>query len=359
MCMSSQTRLFLAKLEATEGTDAAPVVGTDDLFCLLSSGGISENVTAIQVDPASPNGWELPQSVSTRKPTATLSIPFYGLGEAGGGVVNAPAWLRVLLQSCGHVNYNAGAGGGVAITWNPDNIYPLTTDSAGVATAALPTFTLYEFSGRDGSNAAGTKVVKKMLGCRVSSITINMTVGQWTSMDVAISGLWVQSDGVTTDISGADLDGAASDFLKPNGAASILTFPSGPTAVPLKSQSTQWTIDFGAEHIEGDDLASGVSCIGTSAPRITGTANPILVSSQIDLWEDAKANQTQLVYSLGTPMTPQGRSANAGYTLNFGAPAVQVLGEIDRSQKVMRQAAQLRAVSPNGTTTNPFTLTLT
>ena len=359
MCMSSRTRLFLAKLEPTEGTDANPVVGTDDVFCLQSSAGIVEGVTTVQVDPASPNGWELPQAVSTRKPTATLSIPFYGLGEAGGGVVNAPAWLRVLLQSCGHVNYNAGAGGGVAITWNPDNIYPLTTAANGTPTAALPTFTLYEFSGRDGSNATGTKVIKKMLGCRVSSITINMTVGQWTTMDVAISGLWVQSDNSTTDISGADLDGAASDFLRPNGAASVLTFPTGPTAVTLKTQSTQWTIDFGGEHIEGDDLSSGVSCIGTDAPRITGTANPILASSQIDLWENAKAAQTQLIYSLGTAMTPQGRSAGAGYTVDFDAPAVQVSGEIDRSQKVMRQAVQLRAVSPNGTTTNPFTLTLT
>jgi hypothetical protein len=58
-------------------------------------------------------------------------------------------------------------------------------------------------------------------------------------------------------------------------------------------------------------------------------------------------------------MTPQARSAKPGYTAAFDVPAVQVSGEIDRSQKVMRQAVQLRAVSPNGTTTNPFTLTLT
>jgi hypothetical protein len=356
MCFSSRTRLFLAKLETTEGVDANPVVGTDDLFVLQASSGVAGGVSTVQVDPASPTGDELPQAISTRKPVVGLEVPMYGKGISGGDVVPG-AWVRVLLQSVGHVNYNAGAGGGVQIDWTPDPIYASTTDAAGVVTAANKTFTLYELAGRDGSIASGIKVLRKALGCKVTSVNIGLTVGQWAVASFGISGLWVEPESSTLDLTNADLDNVASDFVRINGASQTFSFP-GPTSVPLRAQAVQWAIDFGGEHIEGDNTDSGVACIGLGATRITGTANPILVSSQINLWEDAKSAQTTLAYSM-TAMTPAGRTAGTGYSIKIAAPAVQVVGDVDLSSTVVRQGVTLRAVSTNGTTVRPMTISLT
>ena len=356
MCFSSRTRLFLAKLETTENTDANPVVGTDDVFALQSSGGIAGGESTVQVDPASPTGDELPQAISTRKPTASLEIPLYSKGLSAGDVV-APAWMKTILQSIGHVNYNAGSLGGAQIDWTPDPIYAQTTDATGTVTAALRTFTLYEFAGRDGSIAGGIKLLRKMVGCRVTSLGLNLTVGQWATLSVAMSGLWVLPASSTVDLTLADLDNVASDFVRINGADQAFLF-SGPTSVPLRAQAVQRAMDFGGEHIEGDDLDSGVSCIGLGATRVTGTANPILASSQIALWEAAKRDQTTHAYSM-TAMTPAGRSAGTGYSIGVSAPAVQFTGDVDRSGTVMRNGLALRAVSPNGTTTRPLTISLT
>lgn len=355
MCFSPRSRLVLAKLESTEGTDASPVVGTNDLYVLQDSPGINENVTAITNEPASPTGFELPQTTATRKPSATYRIPLYGKGEDGSGVVNLPAWVSVILQSCGHVNQDAGAGGGVQVNWTPDPLYPRLTDDGGSVSAAQKTFTIYDFWGRDGSNASGTKILQAMVGCRVSALRLLLTVGQWLVLEVDVLGKWVLPVASTTDLSGANLDGAL-DFMTPNGSASEFTF-SGPQTIPLKAQSTQWSIEFGAEQIEGDDISSGVSCVGTQQAIVTGTTNPILSSANINLWQTAIRDQSRVSYSLGTAMTAQGRSVNTGYTIDVAAPQVQFVGGFDRGSSAIRQSLQLRSVTTDSSTP-PFTLSL-
>ena len=358
MCFSPRSRLVLAKLEANEGVDAAPVVGTDDLFVLQDSAGIAQNVTTVGVDPASPTGYELPQAIATRKPTATYRIPVYGLGKTS-TAVNLPAWLGVILQSCGHVNRNADATGtdGTIVTWQPDPLFPRLTAVAGTTAAAGKTFTLYDYRGRDGSIAGGTKVLQRMVGCRVSSLSLTLTVGQWAVLEVGISGEWVIDSSSAADLSAFDLDNVRTDFVVPNGSASQFVF-AGPTTVPLRASSTVWSMDFGTEHIEGDDTSSGVACIGTQQVRVTGTTNPIVSASNIATWETAQSTQAAVAYSLATPMTPQGRTAAAGYTIDVDAPTVQLVGDYDFGSAAVRKALQIAAKSADATTP-PITLTLT
>lgn len=358
MCMNSQLRLVLFKSESTEGTDAVPVVGTDDVFVLRDSAGITQGVSTVKVDPASPTGRRLKQGTSTRKPSATYRIPIYGIGGTGVPfVVALPKWLSVALRTCGHVNQDAGAGDGIEVNWTPDPVDPRLTDDSGVVSRANRTFTIYDYWGGDGNAASGTKILQKMVGCKVVAMRINMTVGQWVVIEIDVQGLWVLPASVTTDISGFDLDGAVSQFVVPNGVASVLTLPE-PTKVGLKAQSTVWSLDFQGEQIEGDDLGSGVSCVTLGAPIITATCNPVVAAANIALWETTIRDQGLAAYSLTNALTPQGENPDTGYTFDISVPQVQFVGEYDRGSNTVRKALQLDATSSDGDASE-FTLVLT
>lgn len=356
MCtLNPRSRLVLAKLEATEGTDAAPVAGTDDLFVSMDSPGINLGITQVSNEPASPTGYELPAATSTRKPTATYRIPLYGKGRAVGPPTAPvlPQYMAVLLASCGHVDRSASTS--TQVVWTPDPINARTTSTAGSVSANLPTFTIYDYIGRDGSVAAGTKILVAMTGCRVAQIRLNLTVGQWAFLEVDIQGLAVQPVAVTTDLSAADLDDVRTDFVRCNGAQSALNYGG---AIALKTQSTVWTIDFSAVQEEGDTSDSGVACVGLRGAIVTGTMNPIQATADIAALSDAQWDQEVGAYSMAGSMTPEGRTVDTGYTLKVAAPSVQILfPNYDNTGSVIRLPTTAKAVSANSTTP-PISLTL-
>jgi hypothetical protein len=184
MCgLNPRSRLVLAKLEVTPGTDPIPAVGTDDLFVSMDSAGIKLGVTQVGNEPASPTGYELPAAIATIKPTATYRIPLYGKGLSTGSPV-LPRWLSVILASCGHVDRYAGSPAASEVVWTPDSIYPRTTSTGNVVSANPCTFTVYDFLARDGAVNTGTKILQRMVGCRVSQVRFVLTVGQWAFLDV-------------------------------------------------------------------------------------------------------------------------------------------------------------------------------
>ena len=353
MCgLNPRSRLVLAKLEATPGTDPVPQVGTDDLFVSMDSAGIKLGVTQVGNEPASPTGYELPAAVSTIKPSATYIIPLYGKGKVTGEPV-LPKWLSVFLASCGHVDQSDG--GGVRVKWTPDSIFPRNTNPAGTVTAAEKcTFTVYDYLARDGSVATGTKILQRMVGCRVSQVRLNLTVGQWAALEVDILGLSVEPASVVTDLSAADLDNVRTDFVRANAAQSSLNLGS---AIALNSQSTSWAIDFGANQEEGDSGVTGVSTVGTRQCLVTGSMNPILATANIGVWTDAQFGQTDHAYSMSGSMTPEGQLVNTGYTIKVAAPAVQIIYDYDTSGSVVRLPTTLKAVSDDSTTP-PISITL-
>lgn len=352
MCgLNPRSRLVLAKLEATPGTDPVPQVGIDDLFVSMDSAGIKLGVTQVGNEPASPTGYELPAAVSTIKPSATYIIPLYGKGEVGGEPV-LPKWLSVFLASCGHVDQSLL--GGTQVKWEPDSIFPRNTPVTGPTAAEKCTFTVYDYLARDGSIAGGTKILQRMVGCRVSQVRLNLTVGQWAALEVDILGLSVEPASVTTDLSAADLDNVRTDFVRANAAQSSLNLG---TAIALNSQSTSWAIDFGANQEEGDSGVTGVSTVGTRQCLVTGSMNPILATANIGAWTDAQFEQTDHAYSMSGSMTPEGQLVNTGYTIKVAAPAVQIIYDYDTSGSVVRLPTTLKAVSDDSTTP-PISITL-
>jgi hypothetical protein len=361
MCgLNPRSRLVLAKLEVTPGSDPGPTPGTDDLFVSMDSEGIKLGVTQVGNEPASPTGYELPAAIATIKPTATYRIPLYGKGLSTGNPV-LPRWLSVILASCGHVNLNAGSPAGSSVIWTPDSIYPRTTAVGGAITAQKCTFTVYDYLARDGAITTGTKILQAMVGCRVSQARIVLTVGQWAFLEVDILGLSVQPVASTTDLSGADLDDVRTDFVRANAAQSQLVFGAGTYA--LQSQSTTWTIDFGATQEEGDTTSAGVATVGTRQALVTASMNPIQTSgtptpgTDITLLSDAQFEQEDGAYSMAGSMTPEGRSVNIGYTLKVAAPAVQIVFDYDTTGSVVRLPTTAKAVSADSTTP-PISITL-
>ena len=361
MCgLNPRSRLVLAKLEATPGTDPIPVPGTDDLFVSMDSDGIKLGVTQVGNEPASPTGYELPAAIATIKPTATYRIPLYGKGLSTGNPV-LPRWLSVILASCGHVDRYAGSPAGSEVVWTPDSIYPRTTSVLNAVSANNCTFTVYDYLARDGAITTGTKILQAMVGCRVSQARIVLTVGQWAFLEVDILGLSVQPVASTTDLSGADLDDVRTDFVRANAAQSQLVFGAGTYA--LQSQSTTWTIDFGATQEEGDTTSAGVATVGTRQALVTASMNPIQTSgtptpgTDITLLSDAQFEQEDGAYSMAGSMTPEGQPVDTGYTLRVAAPAVQIVFDYDTTGSVVRLPTTAKAVSADSTTP-PISITL-
>jgi hypothetical protein len=362
MCgLNPRSRLVLAKLEVTPGVDPIPSVGTDDLFVSMDSPGIKLGVTQVGNEPASPTGYELPAAIATIKPSATYRIPLYGKGLSTGNPV-LPRWLSVILASCGHVDRNAGSPAGSEVVWTPDSIYPRTTAvTTGNVSANPCTFTVYDYLARDGAVNTGTKILQRMVGCRVSQVRFVLTVGQWAFLEVDILGLSVQPVASTNNLSAADLDDVRTDFVRANAAQSELTF--GGTDYVLQSQSTTWTIDFGASQEEGDTTSAGVATVGTRQALVTASLNPIQTSgtptpgTDITLLSDAQFEQDRGAYAMAGSMTPEGRTVDTGYTLRVAAPAVQVVFDYDTTGAVVRLPTTAKAVSSDSTTP-PISLTL-
>jgi hypothetical protein len=363
MCgLNPRSRLVLAKLETTPGSDPGPAVGTDDLFVSMDSDGIKLGVTQVGNEPASPTGYELPAAIATIKPTATYRIPLYGKGRVVGPPTSPvlPRWLSVILASCGHVNRSVS--GSTQVWWSPDSIYPRTTAPTTSAVTANPcTFTVYDYLARNGAVSNGTKIRQAMVGCRVSQVRFVLTVGQWAFLEVDILGLSVQPVASTDDLSGADLDDVRTDFVRANAAQSEFTFTGG--ALALQSQSTTWTIDFGATQEEGDTTSAGVATVGTRQALVTASMNPIQTSgtptpgTDITLMSDAQFKQEAASYGMNGSMTPEGRSVDIGYTIRLNAPAVQMVFDYDTTGSAVRLPTTAKAVSANSTAP-PFLLLL-
>jgi hypothetical protein len=359
MCgLNPRSRLVLAKLEATPGTDPIPVPGTDDLFVSMDSDGIKLGVTQVGNEPASPTGYELPAAIATIKPTATYRIPLYGKGLSTGNPV-LPRWLSVILASCGHVDRYAGSPAASEVIWTPDSIYPRTTSVLNAVSANNCTFTVYDYLARDGAVNTGTKILQRMVGCRVSQLRIVLTVGQWAFLEVDILGLSVQPVASTNNLSAADLDDVRTDFVRANAAQSELTLFGDDLA--LQSQSTTWTIDFGATQEEGDTTSAGVATVGTRQALVTASMNPIQTTGaagvNITLFSAAQFEQEDGAYSMAGSMTPEGRTVNTGYTLKVAAPAVQIVFDYDTTGSVVRLPTTAKAVSADSTTP-PISITL-
>lgn len=351
--LNPRSRLVLAKLETTPGTDVGPTVGTDDLFVSMDSPGIKLGVTQVGNEPASPTGYELPAAIATIKPSATYRIPLYGKGLSVGEPV-LPKWLDVLLASCGHVNRDGGSPAGSAVIWTPDAIFPRTTAVGGSVSANLCTFTLYDIISRQGSIAVGTKIRQAMVGCRISQVRIVLTVGQWSFLEVDILGQSVQPIPVTTDFTSATLDDVRTDFVRANSAQSSLNYGS---AIALQSQSTTWTVDFGANQEEGDTTSAGVATVGVRQALVTGSTNPIQALADITTFADVQFTQDVGVYAMAGSMTPATQTVDTGYTIRVGAPAVQIVYDYDTSGSVVRLPSTLKAVSADSTTP-PISITL-
>jgi hypothetical protein len=111
MTKSSEKKLLLWKIETTEGTDAAPVVGSDAIITVgLDATGLEGDQKVRNIDG---------QYFGAR-PTVYAQIrkPFsFGVEAAGSGVsaTTVPAWMKI-LRVCG---FDAGVAGGSSVVQTP------------------------------------------------------------------------------------------------------------------------------------------------------------------------------------------------------------------------------------------------
>tara|TARA_Y100000034_G_scaffold85956_1_gene103036 strand:- start:576 stop:1637 length:1062 start_codon:yes stop_codon:yes gene_type:complete len=349
---SGRNRLFLAKEEATEGTDSTPAIGTDDLAVLDASPGISQEIEYAEVMPATPHGGQMQGPLIGARASASLTLPLYSKGLSG-GVLVAPQWADVIMATFCDTSWTDATEEQLDITINP--ISPTKTDDADVVTINKKTFTLWEYSAVDGPLTTGNKLLRKMTGCRVQSATFNLpTRGIWT-VDVNLVGLWVAASEVTTDLSSAaDWDDLATDFVTGINA----DWTIGGQA--LKSAGVTITIETGADVAEGDDTATGYTETFIRDFTVTGSYDAILPAlGTYDMFADVTdaADVAQPLAMTANGAFPATRTGGTGYGVKIAIPNLVGTGDVDRGTP-LRFSRTWAAKRASSITEAPITISL-
>ena len=354
MSMDSRAYAVLVKGEGTEGTDASPVVGTDDIFVMNDSGGIDTAQATSEVRGASPTGDIQTMFVNSRMGTAQYRVPLYGMG-LDTGVIQLSRWAEVVLGSFMDINIGSSDSTSAELSLNLAN--PTTTDDADSASANDKTFTIHEYKGLSGAIAGGTKVFTKMLGCRVQTATLNFNVGELATLDFTAIGRPTPPASSTTDLSSWDGEvGSNSDFITPNAFQTQLT-PNGGAAIDTCMSAMTITIDLGSAHIMGDcEDASGVSGTALGSPTVTVSINPLLAAGDIATWM-ADINAQDFFALSSSEIFPATRSANTGYGVLVEAARLHAnMTQVDRSNPEVRLPLECTASLPSAT--DGFKITL-
>lgn len=308
MSMDSRAFAVLVKSEGTEGDDALPTVGTDDLFVMNDSQGIDTAQAVSEVRGASPTGDIQTTFVQNRMGTASYRVPLYGLGLTD-SVIQLPRWADVLLGS--FMDLDIGSSDATSCDMSLNLANPQKTDDSDSASPIDQTFTVYEWKGLDGAIAGGTKTLTKLIGARVQSVTLDFNVGELAVATFNLIGRPVTVASDTTDLSGW-VGETTSDFMTPNAFQSVLT-PNGGTGIDTCMSSLSLTIDLGSAHITGDcEDASGVSGTALGSPTVSVSVNPLLAAADISAWM-AEINSQDYFDLTTTEIHPLTRSANTGY----------------------------------------------
>jgi hypothetical protein len=340
MCMSAKSYAIGVKLEGTEGTDAVPVLGTDDMFVLRDSPGIDQQISPIQIDGGSPTGGSLVTVLGTRKPRATYRIPMYGMGLTDpGGAVIVPIWMGVCLQSAGVVEVE-NATPATFVRWHPNPAGPAVIVGGTPTATGKGSFTIYEYIGRAGTIAAGTKILRKMVGCKVVAVRCIAAINQPLVLEIDVLGQYVKDVAITSSMAAWD-DGVTTQIPVPLGGTTQLqaagVTPTVGGTLTTQASNVTYTLDFGGEHVEGDNSGSGVACV-ENAGTIAGTAtvNPVISPAEIAAYASLVDELQHVKLTNSVPYAPQGLTA--GYRVTLLAPNAQGAGEYDRGGAALRRA---------------------
>ena len=349
--------LWLCKAEASEGTAETLTPGTDDLPVMAGS-SINENVQHGEVLLDNAIGGEFPAPRTQWRPTATVIVPLYGLGKDNDSKIILPIWMSVILQSFGKIVKTATTE--AAAVWTPHISVASLTSGVPATTAAAKTFTLGQYVGGLGDPASGKKLYKVMRGCRVQRATFSFVAGQIATVTFEIVGRGVKPVDATTDITGNDLDGVKADFIVPDALA---TSYDGTLA---NSKNFTVVVDTGAQHIESDATADGVSATALGNIRVSGTIDPWYIEQStkdyydrilepIDYTAGAWAKRAISVAANG--VYPANRSAASGFGIKPALPAVQLIGGDQKDPVALRMNLQFKNTAA-ADSANEFSLTI-
>jgi hypothetical protein len=336
---TSSNLLVLMKLQPTVDVDASPAVGTDDVPVLLSSSGVKWGAASTgPMNLGSPYGGQRRGVLATRKPTFSYDIPIYGKGLAGSpSVIVYPNWLEILRTV---FSTSVGSADKTQVLMTPDPFYPTNTDDADTVTANTRLFTLYEYKGLDGAYVGGSKTLSKLINCRITRVSVKYTVGAVTMLTIEGVGQYTADPAtVTTDLSGADLDGFdGGDAIVMNALQTTIT-PAGGSAIACAASALDLTWDFGSEHIEGDDAESGVTATSVRDVTVTGSINPIVEPGDVANWQALVQDKTPFaIATAANGAYPISRSADTGYGLKIAVAQAQAddANEFAKDSPVLR-----------------------
>ena len=355
MPFDSKSRAFLAKIETTEGTDAAPVVGTDDLYTMTDSEGIKVNVAYGDNTPDSPYGGTLPAGVASKDATWSLRIPLYGKGLSGGNIV-VPSFISAILATLCDVTIGSADSTSLTLTFG-DIFAPATTDAADAVTQNGRTFTLYEYGGRDGTLAAGKKPLKIATGCRIAQAVFEFPAQGACVVTLSGPALATEEADVTTDLSGFTADGMVSDIVYGGNLTSTIDNAAGDGPHTLESTGLTVTVTTGAVAYEGDNNGTGFGGTAIDNLRVEATFTAVLAAqSDYDFIADVWGGGTNIIATNSAGVFPAGRATDTGYGWKVDIPALEGPGETVRESpmRFTRNGVCQRATLSG----SPVTLTL-
>lgn len=353
MAFDPNSRVFLAKAEATEGVDSSPVVGTDDICVMNDSEGITATVTYDEVMVSSPYGGEVPGGINTKEAAWSLNIPLYGKGVSTN--ITVPKWAQPILSTLFTLS-NEDDNTELVMTLG-DPFAPTFTDQDSTTTANARTFTLYEYAGRDGRDTNGTKPLKIATGCRIGTAAFVFPSNGRAMLNLSGVALATEAADVTTDLSGFTNDGVVSDWVYGGNLDLTINNPANDGPQALINQELSITVNTGALTYDGDNNGTGKG--GTAIDNVTvDVTYSALLSAQsdYDMVADAWGGNINVLATNSSGIFPGTRSTGQGYGFKIDVPALQGDGQMTRDTP-MRFSRSGRA--KRGTISgSPLTITL-
>lgn len=354
MAFSTDFAICRAKIEDTEGTDAEPARGTDDLV-VTKGASIQMGVQHAEIELESPYGGLAPAPRTVIAPTISFTVPLFGAGFGGDpSIIQQTAFMSAILQSCGDIDISGSSG--EVLKWTP-NTWDTKSfiDESDSATDKGSTFTFEGDMGLKGRPDSGTTTTYTVVGCRVQSLRFQLNAQGVCMCEVTAAGVYASQPADVTLDSGTALTDYNptfdADFITANGLTTIFGLTTAGTSQTAQSNNFEISVDFGATHVSGDDAESGVSFTRNGQFRVTATANPVRVlQSTWDYWdqifsplaESGSARDKRYIQT--SKVTPARRAADEGYSWQFFLPDVTYGGEDERGGEVHRHNMSVRAV---------------
>lgn len=296
--------------------------------------------------------------VTSAKCTWSFEMPLYGAGvtgTAGSWTCVQPRYVTDVLATAFTVT-STGAVAHPTLALAP-------TINHGIGNCSFTMQGYFAVKGNPNGGAPADKMLSATLtGCKITKATFSVKADGLHRCKLEGLGVYVSDWSDTAqDLTGANWDAVAQEFIRGMGQAFTLDVNGGGSAQTANATSADITVDFGAEHLLSDGALSSLSVggVGVTKRDVSISIDPVwLDASTYSIFSVARAGGYFAISSAyAYPAAYSAGTATLGHGIKFDLPRVQFANTTPQRAAAVR--AKLDGMSKkNAENDVPLTITL-